>query len=366
MTSLFRERGGLKCLCGKIELYCNIGIKHLIKNNNNNNNNKHIYLTMILIALTKEDFEEVAKTTLGWPSRRKWESKAKDDRFCSCFGAKSDVIATIWNIILPAVILDQDRDNGLSRAAPKHLLWALILMKVYSTEEIHCSIVGWPHRETFRKWSWYFVKKIAGLKGEVIKLENRFKGLGATTAQNCFLSIDGTDCPIHEPWPFDGKWFSQKFNGPAVLYEVGICIQTGHICWVNGPHIGSANDGAVFKETLAPLLADEEGVEVDSGYLGNSKCKLPHMGLNSKARKQKSLVRARHENVNGRMKIFNVLDAHFRHMNPGTGVVGTDNKVKKMMEKHGYCFHAIAVITQLKFEAGEELFKTEYDVNYWN
>ena len=68
----------------------------------------------------------------------------------------------------------------------------------------------------------------------------------------------------------------------------------------------------------------------------------------------------------GRMKIFNVLDAHFRHMNPGTGVVGTDNKVKKMMEKHGYCFHAIAVITQLKFEAGEELFKSEYDVNYWN
>ena len=41
---------------------------------------------------------------------------------------------------------------------------------------------------------------------------------------------------------------------------------------MNGPHIGSANDGAVFR-----ALADEDGVEVDSGYLGDQKWKLTHI-----------------------------------------------------------------------------------------
>ena len=49
------------------------------------------------------------------------------------------------------------------------------------------------------------------------------------------MSIDGTDCRIQEPTPFDPLWYSHKFNGPGVRYEVGICIQTGWIVWVHGP-----------------------------------------------------------------------------------------------------------------------------------
>jgi hypothetical protein len=46
-------------------------------------------------------------------------------------------------------------------AKRKHLLWALVFLKVYATsEEVHCAIVGWSHVQTFRKYSWYFVEKI--------------------------------------------------------------------------------------------------------------------------------------------------------------------------------------------------------------
>ena len=76
------------------------------------------------------------------------------------------------------------------------MLWALVHLKVYSTVEIHCSIVGWPSAKTYSKWSWYFVKRIAELKDEIISLDNRFDGLGNVAHTNCFMSIDGTDCPL--------------------------------------------------------------------------------------------------------------------------------------------------------------------------
>jgi hypothetical protein len=38
-----------------------------------------------------------------------------------------------------------------------------------------------------------------------------------------------------------------------------------------------------------------------------------------------------------------------------------------MMEKHGMCFNAVAVITQMKFCNGEKIFEDEleYDVSYF-
>ena len=128
-----------------------------------------------------------------------------------------------------------------------------------------------------------------------------------------------------------------------------------HIVWINGPFVASANDATIFKEKLAGLLADDEGVEVDAGYKGHAKFKTPTVATSSVYRKQKSQVRGRHENVNGRLKIFNVLNIPFRHSNPRS----------KMLEKHGLCFDTIAVVTQLKFEAGDSLsYGVNYDVTY--
>ena len=108
-----------------------------------------------------EAIELVAKETLGWPERRKWKTEDRERRFRSFFGASSRLVAILWNKI---------EKSGISEpgAKPKHLLWALLFLKVYSTIEVHCSIVGWPSAKSFSKWSWYFVKRIAELKDDLI------------------------------------------------------------------------------------------------------------------------------------------------------------------------------------------------------
>jgi hypothetical protein len=143
------------------------------------------------------------------------------------------------------------------------------------------------------------------------------------------MSLDGTDCPVNEPWPFDKTWYSQKFNGPGVKYEVGVCIKTGYILvWINGPVVASMNDSTLFKSLLMHLLCEHEGVEIDAGYNGADSLKNPQVSVSRIQCCQKNKVSGRHENVNGRLKIFNVLNIPFRHLKPH----------EEMMEKHPKCF----------------------------
>ena len=288
--------------------------------------------------------EEVAKKVLRWPSHRMWNANDKHRKFRSIFGASSGVVADIWNRIVEKNAGDFDQPG----AEPKHLLWALVFLKCYSTEEIHCALVGWPSTNTFRKWSWYFVKKIKDLKYDVIKLSKRFDGYGKRVNSNCFISVDGTDCETYEPWPFKKDMYSQKSNGPGLKYEVAVCIKTGHIVWIAGPFPASASDGTIFKNGLTKELCDDEVVEVDRGYKGDGKMMRPEMGIDSKERKMKSNSRAQHD----------VLSSYFRHCKEGR---------TRMMTKYGWCFDAVAVINQLKIEAGEPIFKEEleYSASYF-
>lgn len=306
--------------------------------------------------ISEKHIERIAKASLCWPSNRKWQSKDLDKRIRALFGAPSFIIANIWNRIWYQLRPDE-KDNVCKKGDPQfqYLLYALVFLKVYASEEVHCSIVGWPCVKTFRKWSWYFIKKISELKDDVIKVERRFENLPVEVAVNCFVSIDGTDCPVFEPWPFDSKMYSHKINGSGLKYEVAVAISTGFIVWINGPFKGGKPDQEIFKEGLKHHLYDDECVEDDSGYKGDDKFMRPTMGSDSKGRKQKSIIRGRHENINGRLKIFNVLTTYFRHMKPNN----------KFMEKHKKCFNAVVVVTQLKLEfGGEKLYDVEYDVNY--
>lgn len=62
------------------------------------------------------------------------------------------------------------------------------------------------------------------------------------------ISVDGTDFKICEPMPFDTKWYSYKFNGAGLRYEVNICIDTGLIVWLHGPFkYGQFNDLRIFQ-----------------------------------------------------------------------------------------------------------------------
>lgn len=156
--------------------------------------------------------------------------------------------------------------------------------------------------------------------------------------------MDGTDFRIYEPSPFDAKWYSHKFKGPGVRYEVGVCIATGHIVWIHGPFpCGSWPDLRIFRDSMQFALDDGELALADGGYRGCRSCETPS-GLNDFDQKMKADARARHETVNRRFKHFFVLGHRFRHP----------------LSRHSACFRAVANLTQLMIQNGEPLFDVDY------
>ena len=176
--------------------------------------------------------------------------------------------------------------------------------------------------------------------------ENR--NLGNNNGSRARVTVDGTDFRILEPIPFNVKWFSHKFSGPGLRYEIGISIQTGDIVWVHGPFLcGEWPDLRIAREALVYALDAGEMYLADGGYLdGNNWSDTPN-GLNNLEQYQKSLARARHETVNARFKMWGALRQQYRH--------------KK--ESHWAVLNAIANITQLTIRNGEPLFQVHYDEN---
>jgi hypothetical protein len=310
---------------------------------------------MVLSSPTKKEIksiEETAQAVLGFPVTRKWESKDKQDRFKSLFGANSKVITVIWKEIQNHI------DEDIFR---KHLLYGLLFMKVYSTEEVHCAIVGWPSVKTFREKAWHIVECIAELKPKFILLDNRFINAPAETRvgfkRSC-LTDDACDFGINEPYPWDRKWYAKKFNGPGVKYNVAVAIHSNNICYASGPHYSSVSETRIFKENLGAVIPEDEPVEIDGCTGGDPRQMKPQAGENRQARKQKSIYRGRQETIFSRMKQFNVLDSHFRH---------NETSEEHTLYKHQVCFDAVLVITQLKFMiGGDRLYDGgDFDVEYY-
>jgi hypothetical protein len=177
-----------------------------------------------------------------------------------------------------------------------------------------------------------------------INWQNRFRG---DRGKTCKVTIDGTDFRIEEPTPFSSNWFSHKFNGPGVRYEVAICIQTGDIVWINGPFkAGKWSDMKIFRRSLKQKLAPGEMVEADNGYRGEPYHVRTADGFVSRAddSRAKWKARNRHETINRRLKQWGCLKQVWRHD----------------LGLHKTAFGAVAVVTQLAFENGEPPFQVRY------
>ena len=146
----------------------------------------------------------------------------------------------------------------------------------------------------------------------------------------CTISVDGTDCRIQEPSPFNPKWYSYEFKGPGVRYEVGVGLQTGWIVWVNGPYpCGAWADLKIARDLFVQALAPGETYVADGMVHAEAAT-----GLNANDdQEMMNLARARHETVNCRLQRFGVLSQVFRHGST---------------EKHALCFHSIANIIQIE------------------
>lgn len=166
---------------------------------------------------------------------------------------------------------------------------------------------------------------------------------------DCLISVDGTDFKIMELGPlFSSHKYAKK---SALRYEVGICIQTGDIVWINGPfEPGMWPDINIIRSSLRSFLSPKERVEADDGYIGNAPMyiKCPKSFVNpEETERMQSIVRQRHETINKRFKDWGILAQRFRH--------------NSHLAEHGDVFWAVAVMEQASINKGEKAFQVEYE-----
>jgi hypothetical protein len=134
-----------------------------------------------------------------------------------------------------------------------------------------------------------------------------------------------------EPTPFDPKWFSSKFNGPGIRYEVGVSIFSGHIIWVNGGvPCGEYPDLVLARSLYTSCIREDELTVADNGYRDDRYFVYPQLIRNQPDSDVFKTIRARHETVNSRLKAFKILSSTFRHS----------------LDQHPACFYAVANIVQ--------------------
>lgn len=181
--------------------------------------------------------------------------------------------------------------------------------------------------------------------------------------KTCKVSVDGVDCRIWEPaqplhirqWlrqnghrmhPYDPRYKSHKFAKAGLRYEIGICIRTGDIVWVNGPYpCGAWPDIKIFRHKLKHKLAPGEQVEADNGYRGEPMTVRQKKEYVSRVdRKAKATALNRHECENALVKKWGCLNQNFRHH----------------IKNHGMCFAACATLTQMSIENGFGVWQVRY------
>jgi hypothetical protein len=135
-------------------------------------------------------------------------------KFKAFFGATPEVCNDIWFKLDPTENIDGD-------AQPKHLLWALMLVKVYAFEKVLAKLACCDEK-TFRKWAWRFLDGISEIvTPQVIDLENRFRDDVGNIIK---MTVDGVQflCDVHKGEGFTRRtMWAWKFKKPwrELLYR---------------------------------------------------------------------------------------------------------------------------------------------------
>ena len=142
------------------------------------------------------------------------------------------------------------------------------------------------------------------------------------------------------------KWYSHKFKSAGLRYEIATCNKTGDIVWLNGPYpCGSCPDLKIFRLGLKDLLGPGEKVIADRGYRGDTRISTPDDANDKEHKYAMSVLRARHETLNGRLKNWGCLRQIYRHDR----------------NKHHMLLQTAAVVIQVNISIGNRLFQvTKY------
>lgn len=158
------------------------------------------------------------------------------------------------------------------------------------------------------------------------------------------MSVDGVHFPIPRQDAVGGSYYSHKFKGGGLTYEIAICMRSDDIVSFNGPFPAAKHDLTMFRSSLKTKLLPWEKVRGDKGYRGD-----PKVVINQWEDIQGQGVQWHHEHINKRMKQFNCLRQMFRHD----------------LNKHQLCFKAVMTITQIHIEHGEYLYYRQFKYREW-
>ena len=147
------------------------------------------------------EFEALGFELLG--CKNKGSSKSKSRRFKAFFGAEPEIVAALWRELHESKWLFF---AGVRGPKPVHLLWGLMFLRRYGTEET-MAVLCKCSEKTFRKWAWFYAKGIANLDKIFVSFQLSTADLlfvnGATEAQATFFSPH-SDC-LAEPSPFSQR-----------------------------------------------------------------------------------------------------------------------------------------------------------------
>jgi hypothetical protein len=124
---------------------------------------------IITPTFAADEFETLGLAMMMGKSRRaqRRSEKLRLRRFRSFFGADPLQCAIAW-FELELIGWNKFKD-GVRGVKPDHLLWTLLLMKQYGTEELMSALVGTTEK-TFRKWTDFILQGFDKLSSKFVSI----------------------------------------------------------------------------------------------------------------------------------------------------------------------------------------------------
>lgn len=285
----------------------------------------------MIIRITAAQFETIGLELAGFTRARQERTiqRTNRERFRSWYGISPQACSALFEDL-------QAAPARVAKANCRFFLMALNWLKNYRSEAELAGQFNMDEK-TARKHIWMYARAFQALKPEKISM------VGLDDGGFYILTVDGVHFRIGEPrLEPDSKWYSEKFNGPGLTYELGIAIRQNRLVWINGPFKASVHDKTIYNKPnglKSRMPAGKKGI-ADRGYR-NEPTLATRNELDSAAVKAfKRRARARHETFNGRIKNFKALAERFRH-----GV-----------QKHKTVMEAVCILVQYDMENGHPLF----------
>ncbi len=283
---------------------------------------------------------------VGFNSKRqKCSQRTRLRRFRSHYGVGPDAIAVLLSDLKR---LQPEKTHDL-----KCLFLAINWLKLYDTEEVMAGRWGFGE-EYCRNTVKEYISRIQKLNSYKISFDGLHPGC-------TFLPVDCMHVRTHEfRCSPSSKWYSHKFNGPGVSFEVVTDPVEGKIRWINGPEPASIHDLTFLrggkkgqtkkwkKSSLYFHLPKFARLIGDSAYEGQlDKVSTTKDAHKPATKKLFARMKSMQETCFKRFKDFKVLNGSFRHGK------NTEDKLAKIKSS----FEAVAVLLQYDFENGARLFE---------